>query len=145
LAAYPDDFEVPFGKARIRKEGSDLTIVTYANAVHLSLQAAEKLKKDGYEVEVLDLRSLSPLDEESILKSVKKTNRVLVAHEDKVFAGFGGEVSALIMEKCFSYLDAPVKRVGSTFTPVGFNRILERAILPDAERIYRAAKEVLEY
>ncbi|MEZ5102924.1 MAG: thiamine pyrophosphate-dependent enzyme [Draconibacterium sp.] len=141
----PDDFEVPFGKARVRREGEDLTILTYGNATHLSLDAAKKLEEDGFNVEVIDLRSLSPLDEEAIIDSVKKTNKVLIAHEDKVFGGFGGELSAIITEKVFEYLDAPVKRVGSTFTPVGFNRILEKAILPNADRIYNAAKELLEY
>jgi 2-oxoisovalerate dehydrogenase E1 component len=141
----PDDFEVPFGKARIRKEGKDLTILTYGNTTLLSLDAAKKLEEEGISVEVIDLRSLIPLDEEMILESVKKTNKVLVAHEDKVFGGFGGELSALITEKAFEYLDAPVKRVGSTFTPVGFNTILERAILPDMKRIYDAAKDLISY
>lgn len=141
----PDDFEVPFGKARIRREGTDLTIITYGNTTHLSLAAAEKLAEEGANVEVLDLRSLIPLDEEMILESIQKTNKVLIAHEDKVFGGFGGEVSAIITEKAFKYLDAPVKRVGSPFTPVGFNRILEKAILPDSERIYKAAKELIEF
>lgn len=141
----PEDFEVPFGKARIRKAGEDLTIITYGNATHLSLDAAKKLEEEGYSVEVIDLRSLVPLDEETILESVQKTNKVLVAHEDKVFGGFGGELSAIITEKAFKYLDAPVKRVGSTFTPVGFNPILERAILPDMKRIYDAAKELISY
>ncbi len=141
----PEEFEVPFGKARIRHEGSDLTIITYGNTTHLSIEAAVKLKEEGHSVEVMDLRSLIPLDEEAILESVKKTNKVLIAHEDKVFGGFGGELSALITEKAFEYLDAPVKRVGSTFTPVGFNTILERAILPDVKRIYDAAKDLLSY
>lgn len=141
----PDDFEVPFGKARIRKEGSELTLLTYGNTTHLSIEAANKLEKEGHSVEVIDLRSLVPLDEETILKSVQKTNKVLVVHEDKVFGGFGGELSALITEKAFNLLDAPVRRVGSTYTPVGFNRILERAILPNTERIYTAAKELIEY
>jgi 2-oxoisovalerate dehydrogenase E1 component len=139
----PEDFEVPFGKARVRREGRDLTILTYGNATHLTLEAAEKLSEDGYEVEVIDLRSLVPLDEELILESVRKTNKVLIAHEDKVHGGFGGEISAQITEKAFEYLDAPVRRVGSTFTPVGFNTILERAILPNAIRIYDAAKELI--
>jgi len=141
----PDDFEVPFGKARIRREGSDLTIITYGNTTHLSLAAAEKLAEEGINVEVIDLRSLVPLDEEMILKSIQKTNKVLIAHEDKVFGGFGGELSAIITEKAFRFLDAPIRRVGSPFTPVGFNRILEKAILPDTERIYKAAKEVIEF
>ena len=141
----PDDFEVPFGKARIRKEGSDLTLLTYGNTTHLSIEAANKLEKDGHSVEVIDLRSLIPLDEETILKSIEKTNKVLIVHEDKVFGGFGGELSAIITEKAFKLLDAPVKRVGSPYTPVGFNRILERAILPNADRIYTAAKELIEF
>lgn len=141
----PEDFEVPFGKARVRREGADLTIITYGNTTHLSLEAAEKLSEDDYSVEVIDLRSLVPLDEEAVFESVKKTNKVLVAHEDKVFGGFGGEISALITEKVFEYLDAPVRRVGSTFTPVGFHKALEKAILPDTQRIYDAAKKLLEY
>ncbi len=142
----PEDFEVPFGVARIRREGSDLTMITYGNATHLCLQAAEKLEKEeGKSVEVLDLRSLIPLDKEAILKSVKKTNRALVVHEDKVFGGFGGEIAGIIAEEAFERLDAPVKRVGSTFTPVGFNRILEKAILPDLERVYHAAKKLLDF
>jgi 2-oxoisovalerate dehydrogenase E1 component len=142
----PEDFEVPFGVARVRREGSDLTIITYGNATHLSLQAAKKLEEEeGKSVEVIDLRSLIPLDKEAILISVKKTSRVLVVHEDKVFAGFGGEIAGIIAEEAFEYLDAPVKRVGSTFTPVGFNRILEKAILPDMERVYHAAKKLLDF
>lgn len=142
----PDDFEVPFGKARIRREGSDLSIITFGNTTHLSLKAAEKIKEEmGADVEVVDIRSIIPLDKEAILDTVKKTNRALVVHEDKVFAGFGGELSAIITEEAFEHLDAPVKRVGSPFTPVGFNRILEAAVLPDVDRIYTAAKELLEY
>ena len=141
----PDDFEVPFGKARIRREGTDLTIITYGNTTHLCLQAAEKLEEEGFSAEVLDLRSLVPLDEEAVLNSVKKTNKVLIVHEDKVHGGFGGEISAIIADKVFEYLDAPVKRVGSTFTPVGFNKILEEAILPNASKIYDAAKNLIQY
>ncbi|PLX02058.1 MAG: 2-oxoisovalerate dehydrogenase [Marinilabiliales bacterium] len=144
--SIPDDFEVPFGKARIRREGSDLSIITYGNTTHMCLEVAEKIEKEsGASIEVLDLRSLIPLDIDSILETVKKTNRVLVVHEDKVFAGFGGEITATINEKAFEYLDAPVRRVGSEFTPVGFNRILEAAILPNAEKIMKAAKDLLNY
>ena len=142
----PKDFEVPFGKARIRRSGTDLSILTYGNTTHMSLKVAERIYTEtGKSIEVVDLRSLLPLDKESILASVRKTGRALVVHEDKVFGGFGGEISAMITEEAFTSLDAPVKRVGSTFTPVGFNRILEHAILPDAERIYTAAKEILAY
>jgi len=146
MSFIPEGFEVPFGKCRVRREGSDLTILTYGNTVHHTLEAAEKIaNEDGASIEVVDLRSISPLDEEGILASVKKTNRCLVVHEDKVFAGFGGELVALINEKAFEWLDAPVKRVGSTFTPVGFNRILERATLPNTDRVVDAARGILGY
>ena len=133
---------VPFGKSRVRLPGERLSVFTYGNTVHLCLQAAHEL---AGQVEVVDLRSLNPLDEEGILASVSKTNRALVVHEDKVFGGFGGEVVSLITQKAFEFLDAPVKRVGSTFTPVGFHRALERATLPDLERIKKAMEEVLSY
>lgn len=142
----PDDFEVPFGKARIRHEGNDLTIVTYGNTTHLCLGAAQRLKTEGLGgVEVIDIRSLIPLDTETIYASVKKTGKVLVVHEDKVFAGFGGEIAASIASDLFQYLDAPVRRVGSTFTPVGFNVILERATLPNEDKIYNEAKDLLAF
>ncbi|MCP4913175.1 MAG: 2-oxoisovalerate dehydrogenase [Oligoflexia bacterium] len=146
MAKVPEDFEVPFGKCRVRREGTDLTVLTYGNTVHHCLEAAEKIAADlGKSVEVVDLRSIKPLDEEGILKSVNKTNRCLVVHEDKVFAGFGGELVALINEKAFESLDAPVRRVGSENTPVGFNRILEKAVLPNADKVYQGMKDLLEY
>ncbi|MCF8219653.1 MAG: 2-oxoisovalerate dehydrogenase [Bacteroidales bacterium] len=142
----PDDFEVPFGKARVRREGKHLSIITYGNTVHQSLQAAEKMAEEkGYEIEVLDLRSLAPLDKASVIDTVKKTNRALVVHEDKVKSGFGGELAGIIADEAFMFLDAPVKRVGSTFTPVGFNPILEKAILPNKDKIFDAAMELLEF
>jgi len=142
----PDDFEVPFGKARIRREGTDLSFITYGNTTHMCLAAAQRLEtENGISAEVVDIRSLIPLDKEAILNSVKKTSRVLVVHEDKIFGGFGAELAAMITEEAFESLDAPVKRVGSTFTPVGFNRILEKAILPNTDKIYEAAKEVINY
>ncbi|MBZ0267173.1 2-oxoisovalerate dehydrogenase, partial [bacterium] len=144
-AFVPPDFAVPFGSARRRREGSDLTIVTYGTAVHLALEAAQVLGREGRSVEVLDLRSLVPLDWDAIAASVRKTSRVLVAHEDKVHGGFGGELAARIGSELFAYLDAPIERVGSTFTPVGFHRALERETLPSVERVTRAARRVLEY
>ncbi len=142
----PEDFEVPFGVARLRRQGNDLSMITYGNTTHLCLKAAERIESEtGKSVEVLDIRSLIPLDKESIINTVKKTSRALVVHEDKVFGGFGGEIAALITDEAFKYLDAPVRRVGSTFTPVGFNRILEKAILPDVERVYHAAVKLLKY
>lgn len=142
----PDDFEVPFGKARVRREGSDMTIVTYGNTTHMSIQAADEIAKEsGREIEVIDIRSLIPLDTETIIQSVKKTNKVLVVHEDKVFSGFGGELVSQINEQAFEYLDAPVKRVGSAFTPVGFHKNLETAILPSLQMIKDAAVDILDY
>jgi 2-oxoisovalerate dehydrogenase E1 component len=141
----PRDFAVPFGKARVRRAGSDLTILAYGTPVHFALDAAATLEKEGASVEVIDLRSLVPLDLDAILASARKTSRVLVAHEDKVHGGFGGELAAQVQQHAFSWLDAPIGRVGSTFTPVGFNRILERAILPNAEKILAAARETLKF
>jgi len=145
-AAFPDDFEVPFGKARIRMAGDQLSIITYGNTTHMCLRVAERVQKDkNISIEVIDLRSLIPLDTKTIFNSVKKTSRALVVHEDKSFSGFGSEIAAMIQDECFEFLDAPVKRVGSTYTPVGFNRILEKAILPSEEKIYSAVMEILSY
>jgi len=142
----PEDYEVPFGKARIRRAGKDLTLITYGNTTHMALSVAEKvMAAEGYDIEVIDLRSIIPLDKEAILESIRKTNRALVVHEDKVFGGFGGELVAMIAAEAFEFLDAPVLRVGSTFTPVGFNRILEKAILPDENRIYEAVMKVMKF
>jgi 2-oxoisovalerate dehydrogenase E1 component len=141
----PDDFEVPFGKARIRRTGDDLVMITYGNTTHMCIEAAERLSKEGASVEVIDLRSLIPLDKETILSSVKRIGKVMVVHEDKVHSGFGAEITSMIMEEAFEYLDCPVKRVGSSFTPVGFHRSFERMILPNTEKIYKTAKEILAY
>ena len=146
VTVVPDDYEVPFGKAKVRREGTDLSIITYGNTTHMAIKAADMIEEEtGRKIEVLDIRSLIPLDKEAVLATVKKTNRALVVHEDKVFSGFGGELVALITDEAFEYLDAPVKRVGSTFTPVGFNRILEGAILPSVDKIREAASELLDY
>ncbi len=142
----PEDYEVPFGKALIRRQGKDLSIITYGNTTHMSLQAAVQIEQEsGKSVEVIDIRSLIPIDKVAILSSVKKTGRALVVHEDKMFAGFGGEIAAIIASEAFEYLDAPVRRVGATFTPVGFNRILEKAILPDAEKIKAEAVDLINF
>ena len=125
--------------------GSDLTMISYGTSVHLALDAAEVLAAEDWSVEVLDLRSLVPVDWERIASSVRKTSRALVVHEDKVHGGFGGELAARISAELFSHLDAPVERVGSEFTPVGFHRILERSILPSAERVLEAARRTLRY
>jgi 2-oxoisovalerate dehydrogenase E1 component len=144
-APIPDNFAVPFGKAKIRKSGEDLTVLAYGTAVHFALEASQVLESEGYSIEVIDLRSLSPLDEETILQSIEKTHRVVIAHEDKVFGGFGGELAALIASKAFTWLDAPIERVGSEFTPVGFNRILERAVLPNTEKVLKTIRQTLAF
>lgn len=142
----PEDFMVPFGKARIRREGSDMSILTYGTTVHYCLEVAKKLEEEkDANIEVVDLRSLVPLDKETLFESVRKTNKCLIVHEDKVFGGFGGELAALVSDECFESLDGPIQRVGSTFTPVGFNRKLERAVLPDVNRVQEAAIKLLDY
>ena len=145
MTPVPPDFEVPFGKARTRREGRDLSVVTYGNASHLCLGAARRLAREGAEAEVVDLRSLAPLDEEAVLASVAKTGRCLVVHEDKVFGGFGGELAALVAERAFESLDAPVRRVGGENVPVGFHRALERAALPDEDRVLAAMRDLAAY
>ena len=145
-APVPRDYEIPFGKARIHREGRDLSMITYGNTTHFCLRAADRLAREyNYQVEVIDIRSLIPLDTDTLFNSVKKTGKVLIVHEDKVFSGFGAEIAATIASALFSSLDAPIRRIGSPFTPVGFNPILEKAILPDEEKIFREAKKLLEF
>jgi 2-oxoisovalerate dehydrogenase E1 component len=141
----PAGFEVPFGIARTRREGHHVSIICYGTAVHLALKAAEHLAADGIEAEVLDLRSIKPLDVDAIVAAAKKTSRVLVAHEDRLTGGVGGEIVSLINAHCFAYLDAPVLRVGSKDTPVGFSPVLERAILLSAEDIHVKAMELMKF
>lgn len=141
----PAGFEVPFGKARVRREGTDLAIITYGNAVHLAIQAAERLAAEGIQAEVVDLRSIKPLDEEAIVAAAQKTGRVLVAHEDHLTGGVGGEVASIVMQKAFKYLDAPVLRVASKNTVIGFSPVLEKAILLSADDVYAKAKDLISY
>jgi 2-oxoisovalerate dehydrogenase E1 component len=149
FAKAPDpgeNYEIPFGKARIRREGRDLTIVAYGTVVHWCLRAATQLRDEhAIEAEVIDLRSLVPLDIETVVNSVRKTSKLLVAHEDKVFSGFGAEVVAQVSERCFDSLDGPILRVGSKFSPVPFSKILERAVLPQVEDVYQKALELAQY
>ena len=137
-----DNELVPFGKAKLRRAGKTISIITYGNTTHLSLAAANELSNEGIQCEVLDLRSLYPLDTEAIMATVAKTGRALVVHEDKVTGGFGGEIASLITEQAFTRLDAPVMRVGSLFQPVGFAKQLEDAILPSAGKIAEAARKL---
>ncbi len=140
-----DEYLVPFGKARIVREGTDLTIVTWGAIVYKALSTAKILEKEGISVEVIDLRSILPLDSEAILESVRKTNRVLVAFEDYEFMGFGAEIAAQVADHTFEHLDAPVKRIAGTFNPTPYADALEKAVLPQDEDVLRAARQVLDY
>ncbi|CAN5542352.1 alpha-ketoacid dehydrogenase subunit alpha/beta [soil metagenome] len=140
-----DDFIIPFGKAKIRRAGSDVTVVSYGTAVHWSLQAAERLATEGISVEVIDLRSLAPWDKDMVLESVRRTGRCVVAHEDKKTAGFGGEIASTITEELFSSLDAPVVRVGSKDTPVGFAKSLEAATLLSVDDVIGAIRSTARF
>ena len=144
-AAGPN-FMIPFGKARTVREGTDATIVTYGATVQRALAAANQLAEErGVSVEVIDLRSLSPWDQEAVYASVRKTSRVIVAYEDSISWGYGAEIAARVADDCFPWLDAPVKRVASTDTFVGYAPSLEDAILPQVETFRRAIDEVLAY
>jgi 2-oxoisovalerate dehydrogenase E1 component len=134
---------IPFGKARVVRSGTDLTVVTYGATVQRSLVAAKELEEqDGVSVEVLDLRSLSPVDWDAIEASVRKTSRVLVVYEDSLSWGYGAEIAARIADQCFAWLDAPVKRVAATDTFVAYAPDLEDFILPQSEDLTRAMREL---
>lgn len=140
------DHVVPIGKARTAREGRDLTIVTYAATVWKALEAAEQLQQeDGLSVEVIDLRSLLPMDDEAIFASVRKTNRLLVVHEDTVTGGIAGEICARVNEQCFEWLDAPVRRVAAHDVPLPYAPTLEDFVLPQTSDIVRAARWVAGY
>lgn len=142
----PDaDYLVPFGRGRVRREGSDITIVTWGSTVYLALELARQMESEGRSLEIIDLRSIIPLDEEIIYTSVRKTNRVVVAHEDTFTMGFGAEVAARIGANCFDALDAPVKRVAAkdSFVPSASN--LELMVLPSVDDLRRGVEEVLNY
>ncbi|MEJ5350235.1 MAG: dehydrogenase E1 component subunit alpha/beta [Melioribacteraceae bacterium] len=142
----PDsNYLLPFGKAKIIKEGNDLTVVTYGAMVHESNFAAKKLEQEGYSIEIIDIRTIQPLDIETIFNSVKKTGKVAVIHEDTLTAGFGAEISALIAENCFEYLDGPIKRIAAKDAPIPYSSVLEKFILPDKNKIYEGLKELLTY
>lgn len=140
-----EDYIVPLGKAATRREGKDITLISYGQNVYHCLEVAEKLAADGYEAEVIDLRSLVPLDEEAIVASVKKTNRVLVVNEAPKTCGFAGEVVARINELCFEFLDAPALRVTRLDTPVPWVKPLELFVLPSVEKIHAAALKLCKF
>lgn len=142
----PDaDYLIPFGKARVVTEGNDLSVITYGAMVHEVNFAVQKLAAEGYSIEVIDLRTINPLDEGAIISSVKKTGKAVVIHEDAITSGFGGEIAARITEKCFEYLDGPVKRIGAADSPIPYHPNLEGFVLPNRNRIYNSIKELLNY
>jgi 2-oxoisovalerate dehydrogenase E1 component len=145
-APYPGpDYMIPFGKAELVREGSDLTIVTYGALVNRSVQASRELEKEGISIEILDLRSLQPYDWELISASVKKTSRVLVAYEDCISWGYGAEIAARIADELFEFLDAPVRRLAGKDAYVPYHPILEDAMLPQVADVVKAAKELAAF
>ena len=142
----PDgDHVVPIGKARVAREGEHVSIVTYAATVWKSLEAAEQLAADGISVEVIDLRSLAPMDDEAIFRTVQKTNRLLIVHEDTRTGGVAGEITARVMENCFEWLDAPILRVTAADIPLPYSPPLEDYVLPQTADIVRAVKRLVSY
>jgi 2-oxoisovalerate dehydrogenase E1 component beta subunit len=139
------DYTVPIGKAIVRREGKDLTILSYAAMAHTSLEAAEQLAKEGIDAEMIDLRTLAPLDRETILASVKKTNKLLIVHEDTRTGGIAGEIAAIVCESAFEDLDGPIARVTALDTPVPYAPPLEERYLPSTEKIVAAARELAQY
>jgi pyruvate/2-oxoglutarate/acetoin dehydrogenase E1 component len=139
------DYTVPIGKAIVRREGRDLTIVSYAAMLHTSLEAAKQLSNEGIDAEVIDLRTLLPLDRETLLASVKKTNKLLVVHEDTRTGGIAGEIAAIVCEDAFEDLDGPITRVTGLDTPVPYSPPLEERFLPNKEKVVVAASELAKY
>ena len=140
----PEQFDpIPLGKARIHREGDDVTVVATGRLVHESLEAAEEAEREGISVEVLDPRTLLPLDEEAIVGSVKKTNRCVTAHEAVTRGGFGAELAALIQHQAFDWLDAPIERVGAKFAPLPFAPAMEQWVVPHAEDVFEAIKRTV--
>jgi pyruvate/2-oxoglutarate/acetoin dehydrogenase E1 component len=138
-------YTIDLGQAQVRREGRDLTVLAYSIMVPRALEAAEELAAEGIELEVLDLRSLKPLDRETIIRSVSKTGRVLILHESPQTGGFGGELAAVVAEsEAFDYLDAPIRRLAGRDIPIPYNRTLERATVPQVEDIVDAARAVAQ-
>jgi len=142
----PDgDYVIPLGKAAVRREGSDMAVITYGAMVWTALEAAREIEKEGISLEVVDLRTLLPYDEEAELASVRKCNKVIVLHEDTRTGGMAGELAALIAEKAFEDLDGPIVRVTAPDTPVPFSPPLEEYFLPNARKVIEAARKLAEY
>jgi 2-oxoisovalerate dehydrogenase E1 component beta subunit len=140
-----EDYTVEIGKARLRREGRDLSIITFGAQTLTALDAAEELEKEGLDVEVLDLRTLAPMDREAILRTAKKTSKVLILHESSRTGGIGGEIAATIAEEAFEWLDAPVVRVAATDTPVPYSPPLEEYHLPQVKDVLEAARKLAAY
>lgn len=140
-----DDYTIPLGKADIKRPGTDITVIAWGSTVHNALEAAALLEPEGISVEVVDIRTLLPLDRDTILESVKRTGKVLVTHEDTLTGGFGGEIAALIAEHAFRYLDAPVRRLAALDTPVPFAPTLEEYFLPNTEKTAAVLRELAAY
>jgi 2-oxoisovalerate dehydrogenase E1 component beta subunit len=140
-----EEYTVPIGKAVVRREGKDLTILSYAAMMLPTLEAAQQLSSEGIEAEVIDLRTLLPLDRDAILASVKKTNKLLIVHEDTRTGGIAGEIAAIVCESAFTDLDGPITRVTALDTPVPYAPPLEERFLPNAEKVAAAARELAKY
>ena len=138
-----EEYTLPLGKADIKREGSDVTVVTWGPLYYKVATSADKLAQEGISVEIVDLGTLIPLDMETILKSVKKTGKLLIAHEAVKTGGFGAEIAASVMEEAFDALDAPVKRVAAAFTPIPYGPLLENAVLPQEDDIVRGIRQLV--
>jgi acetoin:2,6-dichlorophenolindophenol oxidoreductase subunit beta len=138
-----ESYTIPLGQADVKREGSDVTVVTTGSMLSVVLQAAETLMAEGIDLEVVDPRSLLPLDEETILKSVEKTNRLVIVHEEVQFGGSGAEIAAIVAEKGFDFLDAPVVRIGAPFCPIPFSSKLEQAFIPDSDQVVNTIKNLM--
>jgi 2-oxoisovalerate dehydrogenase E1 component beta subunit len=139
------DYVVPIGKALVRRPGRDVTIVTFGAMVHVAIEAADALARDGVEVEVLDLRTLAPLDRDAVLESVARTSKAVVLHEASRTGGIGGEIAAIIAEEAFEYLDGPVVRIASLDVPVPFSPVLEQVYLPTRQKVIDRVKALVRY
>jgi 2-oxoisovalerate dehydrogenase E1 component len=140
-----EDDLIPFGKGIVRREGTDATVITYGALVQKSMEAARLLSPENYQIEIIDIRTIVPLDMELILKSVKKTGKILIAHEDSLFQGFGAEIAARVAEFAFEHLDAPIQRLGGKDVPIGFSPVLEESTLPQVQDVIDKLRDLLSY
>jgi len=138
-----EEYFIPLGKADVKRKGKDITVIGLLRTVRTALTAAKKLEKEGIELEVIDPRCLVPLDEETILQSVKKTGKLIIIQEDNLFAGWGAEIVSLVSEKAFDYLDAPPRRLGPPATPVPFAPVMEKYYVPDEENLIKGVKKIM--